>query len=74
MGMLKKATSGVLAILSCSRTESTLRASKSLRPCWTTFLTIPVKLLALNFSRAYAGFLVRNIQQGLQGKVLFLDE
>jgi hypothetical protein len=28
MGMLKKAASGVLAILPCSRTESTLRASK----------------------------------------------
>jgi len=32
--MLKKAASGVLAILPCSRTESTLRASKGLRPCW----------------------------------------
>jgi len=28
--------------LSCSRTGSTLRASKSLRPCWMTFLIIPV--------------------------------
>ncbi len=34
MGMLKKAASGVLALLPCSRTESTLRASKGLRPCW----------------------------------------
>jgi hypothetical protein len=25
-----------------SRTESTLRASKGLWPCWMTFLTIPV--------------------------------
>ncbi len=33
MGMLKKAASGVLALLPCSRTESTLRASKGLRPC-----------------------------------------
>ncbi len=32
--MLKKAASGVLAILPCSRTMSTLRASKWLRPCW----------------------------------------
>jgi len=32
-GMLKKAASSVLAILPCSRTESTLRASKWLRPC-----------------------------------------
>ncbi len=35
--MLKKAASGVLALLPCSRTESTLRASKGLRPCWTDF-------------------------------------
>ena len=35
LGMLKKAASGVLAFLPCSRTESTLRASKRLRPCWT---------------------------------------
>ena len=44
-GMLKKAASlrqgygrqasGVLAILPCSRTPCTLRASKWLRPCWT---------------------------------------
>lgn len=33
-GMLKKAASGVLALLPCSRTMSTLRASKGLRPCW----------------------------------------
>ena len=32
--MLKKAASGVLALLPCSRTMSTLRASKGLRPCW----------------------------------------
>ena len=50
MGMLKKAASGVLAILpdlrarrlgalrrSRSRTMSTLRASKGLRPCWMDF-------------------------------------
>jgi hypothetical protein len=40
--MLKQATSGVLALLPCSRTESTLRASKELWPCWMTFLTILV--------------------------------
>jgi len=33
-GMLKKAASGVLAILPCSRTPCTLRASKGMRPCW----------------------------------------
>jgi len=36
VGMLKKAASGVLAILPCSRTKCTLRASKWLWPCWTT--------------------------------------
>jgi len=35
MGQLKKAASGVLAIFPCSRTGSTLRAQKGLRPCWT---------------------------------------
>jgi hypothetical protein len=42
LGMLKKAASGVLAILPCSRTKSMLRAPKWLRPCWTTVLIIPV--------------------------------
>jgi len=50
LGMLKKAASGVLAILPCSRTKSTLRAPKWLRPFlrhdsgqdWTTVLIIPV--------------------------------
>ncbi len=32
-GMLKKGVSGVLGPLSCSRTMSTLRAPKRLRPC-----------------------------------------
>ena len=31
--MLKKAASGVLALLPCSRTQCTLRAPKGLRPC-----------------------------------------
>jgi hypothetical protein len=35
MGMLKKSASGVLALLPCSRTGSTLRAPKGLRPYWT---------------------------------------
>ena len=34
---MKKAASGVLAPLPCSRTGSTLRAPKGLRPCWTDF-------------------------------------
>jgi hypothetical protein len=37
MGLLKKAASGVLAILPCSRITHTLRASKWLRPCWPDF-------------------------------------
>jgi len=35
--MLKKVASGVLALLPCSRTGSTLRAPKGLWPCWTDF-------------------------------------
>jgi len=35
LGMLKKAASGVLALVPCSRTAGTLRAPKGLRPCWT---------------------------------------
>ena len=41
-GVLKKATSSVLAILPCSRTESTLRAPKRLRPCWMDFFDHPL--------------------------------
>ncbi len=47
MGMLKKAASGVLAILPCSRTESTLRASKWLRPCWADFFEHSLPLMML---------------------------
>ena len=43
-GMLKKAASGVLALLSCSRTMSTLRASKCLRSCWTRLFEHPLLL------------------------------
>ena len=45
VGMLKKAASGVLALLPCSRTESTLRASKGLRPCWTNFFEQSLSLV-----------------------------
>ena len=45
VGMLKKAASGVLALLPCSRTESTLRAPKELRPCWTDFFEHSRQLL-----------------------------
>jgi len=44
-GMLKKAASGVLAILPCSRTPCTLRASKWLRPCWTDFFEHSLQLM-----------------------------
>ncbi len=46
-GMLKKAASGVLAILPCSRTKSTLRASKWLRPCWTDFFEHSPSLMSV---------------------------
>ena len=36
-GLLKKAASGVLAIIPCSRTRCTLCAQKWLRPCWADF-------------------------------------
>ncbi len=55
MGMLKKAASGVLALLPCSCTESTLRASNNgepqrdlasnSRPCWTDFFDHSPRLL-----------------------------
>jgi hypothetical protein len=45
MGILKKAASGVLAILPCSRTPCTLRASKWLRPCWTDFFEHSLQLM-----------------------------
>lgn len=37
MEMLKKATSGILALLPYSPTGSTLRASKELQPYWMDF-------------------------------------
>ena len=43
--MLKKAASGVLAILPYSRTPCTLRASKWLRPCWTDFFEHSLQLM-----------------------------
>jgi hypothetical protein len=53
MGMLKKAASGVLALLPCSRTESTLRASKWLRPCWTDFFEHSLQLMIVVSSWAF---------------------
>jgi len=52
-GMLKKAASGVLALFPCSRTESTLRASKGLRPCWTDFFNHSPPLLTSIVCRAF---------------------
>jgi len=51
--MLKKAASGVLAIVPCSRTESTLRAPKGLRPCWTDFFEHSLQLMMAAFSWAF---------------------
>jgi len=53
--MLKKAASGVLALLPCSRTESTLRASKGLRPCWTDFFEHSLSLMLVIFPGALMG-------------------
>jgi hypothetical protein len=60
MGMLKKSASGVLAILPCSRTPCTLRASNNgeafqdltshLRPCWTDFFEPSLQLMIAAFS------------------------
>jgi hypothetical protein len=54
-GMFKKAASGVLALLPCSRTGSTLRASKGLRPCWTDFFEHSLPLTMRSSSGAFIG-------------------
>jgi hypothetical protein len=41
----KKAASGVLAILPCSRIPYTLRPPKWLRPCWTDFFEHSLQLM-----------------------------
>ncbi len=56
MGMLKKAASGVLALLPCSRTMSTLRASKWLRPCWTDFFEHSLPLTMRGSFGAFLGY------------------
>jgi len=56
MGMLKKAASGVLALLPCSRTMSTLRASKWLRPCWADFFDHSHRLLISVSPRVFIYF------------------
>ena len=55
LGMLKKAASGVLAILPCSRTPCTLRASKWLRPGWTSFFEHSLPLTMRGLSGAFIG-------------------
>ncbi len=55
VGMLKKAASGVLALLPCSRTESTLRASKGLRPCWTDFFEHSLSLILVVCPGVFVG-------------------
>ena len=54
-GMLKKAASGVLALLPCSRTKCTLRASKRLRPCWTDFFEHSLYLMMSVLSGVFIG-------------------
>jgi len=56
MGILKKAASGVLALLPCSRTMSTLRAFKGLRPCWTDFFDHSHRLLISVAARVFMCF------------------
>jgi len=56
LGMLKKATSGVRALLPCARTKSTLRASKWLRLCWTDFFEHSLPLTMCGSSRALLGY------------------
>jgi len=56
MGMLKKAASGVLVLLPCSLTKSTLRASKWLRPCWTDFFEHSLPLTMRGSSGALIGY------------------
>ncbi len=53
--MLKKAASGVLALLPCSRTMSTLRSSKWLRPCWTNFFEHSLPLMLVVCPGAFVG-------------------
>ncbi len=55
MGMLKKVASGVLTLLPCSRTESTLRAPKGLRPCWTNFFEHSLSLVMGGLSGEFMG-------------------
>ncbi len=45
-----------VALLPCSRTESTLRASKGLRPCWTNFFEHSLPLTREGLSRASMGY------------------
>ncbi len=54
-GMLKKAASGVLALFPCSRTMSTLRSSKGLRPCWTNFFEHSLPLMRTAFPGEFMG-------------------
>jgi hypothetical protein len=56
VGMLKKAASGVLALLPCSRTESTLRASKWRRPYWTDFFEHSLSLMLVICPGVFVGF------------------
>ncbi len=83
--MLKKAPSSVLAILPCSRTESTIRAPSLLRrselrrPGITAALLedffdhSPKRILTLNVSFWKTDPIARNTDQGFGGKASFLE-
>ena len=54
-GLLKKAASGVLALLPCSRTPCTLRPPQGLRPCWTDFFEHSLLLMLSSAFRVCLG-------------------
>ena len=67
LGILKKAASSVLATLPYSHTGSTLRASNSLRPCWTDFLRSFPFVADVDFVWGLYELLIKNIPQAHTG-------
>ncbi len=72
-GMLKKAASGVLALLPCSRTMSTLRASKGRERRWTDLFEHSLQLMMAASSWAFICHGSEIFNSPKQGK-LFLRE
>jgi hypothetical protein len=70
LGLLKKAASGVLAFLPCSRIQHTLRTKKRLRPCWTNFLNRPAAFDFVTSSWAHVHGTILIIQHSLHYKWL----